>query len=79
MMNALLTISKLPDSVVKLNIHLENHFAMVFGRNLLITHIMLSPNFDPASCEDMDYLWSIWYSYRWDEGVSKRFSKDVKE
>ena len=76
MMNALLTVSKLPDSVVKLNIHLGNSFPIVFARNFLITHIMLSPNFDPSSCEDMDYLWSIWYSYRWDERVFKRFFKE---
>jgi len=79
MMHALMAVSKLPDSVVKLNIHLGNCFVIVFARNFLITHIMLSPNFDPSSCEDMDYLWSVWYSYRWDERVFKRFSKNVKE
>ena len=78
MRNALLTVAKLPAIVEKLDIHMSDKVLMMTSRNLLITHIMLSSNFDPACSKDIDYLWSIWYSYQWEETVRQRFIKDVK-
>lgn len=79
MRSALLTVAKLPASVEMLEIHMSSSVIILMARNLLLTHVMLSSNFDPACHEDMDYLWSIWYSYQWSEAIRNRFVSDLKE
>ena len=76
--NALLTASKLPDNVQKVNIHLSIKL-WVIARNALHTHIILSPVFNPALPGDLKYLWDVWNSCQWEENVRKRFVDDLQK
>ena len=77
--NALLTVSKLSEAYQQLNIHLSDDFEMVSARNVLLLYIMLSNGFDPENTDNLDYLWTVWYSLQWTEDTRKRFIKDVEQ
>ena len=48
------------------------------ARNILILKIISSPEFDPSTRVDLDYLWHLWYDATWPESTLKRFIEDVK-
>ena len=79
MRNALFTISKLTDAYPQLNVHLCDKSELITARNVLLSHIMLSDDFDPSKMSDVDYLWDVWYSTRWSETVRQRFITDLKQ
>ena len=79
MRNPLLTISKLTDAYPQLNVHLCDKSLVITARNVLLSHIMLSDDFDPSKMSDVDYLWDVWYSTRWSETVRQRFITDLKQ
>ena len=52
---------------------------MVSARNVLLLYIVLSNGFDPENTDNLDYLWTVWYSLQWTEDTRKRFIKDVEQ
>ena len=79
MRNPLYTISKVTEAYHKLNVHLCDPSAFITARNILLSHIMLSDEFDSKKMSDVDYLWDVWYSTIWSETVRQRFIKDLKQ
>lgn len=77
--NALLTAAQCPEAHKKLDLHLSDSCSITTARNFLIAHILLKPDFVPTKNEDMDYLWSLWYGFQWDDATRKRFVKDIKQ
>ena len=76
--NALVTIAKMTDAYPQLDIHLADDNNYIVARNILLANIMLSDNFNPSEIDDMDYLWSLWYS-EWTDSTRLRFIEDVKK
>ena len=52
---------------------------MTVARNVFLAYIMLSDSFNPSNSADIDYLWNVWYSLKWDESTRDRFVTDVKQ
>ena len=73
---ALFTISKITNAYHKLNLHDHDEHRVNVVRNILLTHIMLSEDFNPS---DTDFIWDIWYSLKWTKSTRDRFLKNVKE
>ena len=76
--NALLTVSKLLIGYKELNIQLNDDYDIITARNVLLAHIILSDDFDPAKPSDLAYLWDVWYSLQWLEETKQRFIKDIQ-
>lgn len=79
MRNALLTASKINEAYHELEVHVSDHSDFIVARNLLITFIIVSDDFDPSLLRNINYLWDLWYSFQWGEFTRKRFAKDVKK
>ena len=77
MRNALLTASKINEAYHELVVHVSDHSDFIVARNLLITCIIVSDDFDPSIPRNINYLWDLWYSCQWGEITRKRFIKDV--
>ena len=75
--NALLTVSELAEAYQELKIHLIDDNDICTAQNVLLLHIILSDDFDPAIESDLDYLWNVWYSLQWTEETRMSFVKDV--
>jgi hypothetical protein len=74
--NALVTVAKMSDAYPMLNLHMNDDCNLTTARNILITHTILSDNFNPS--KDMDYIWDLWYSLQWNNFTRQRFARDVK-
>ena len=74
--NALLTASKAPAGKL-VNLHLCDSNPVITARNILISNIMMSNDFNPEKEEDIGYLWDLWYSFEWDETTWTKFNKDL--
>lgn len=64
----------------KLEIHLNDNgvnSGATIARNILIAHIIFSPEFNPTNNDDLQYVWDIWYNFQWDTPTTKRFLKDL--
>ena len=57
---------------------INDHNLLIMARNILILKIISSPEFDPSTRVDLDYLWHLWYDATWPESTLKRFIKDTK-
>ena len=79
MRNALCTASKINEAYHELEVHVSDNSNFIVARNLLITHIILSDDFDPFVPSNITYLWDLWYSCQWGEMTRKRFVKDAKK
>ena len=78
MRNALHTAVSSPD-FKNLHIHINDCNSSIIARNILITHIITSPDFKPNNQTELDYVWDVWYSTQWDDATKTRFIKDVDE
>lgn len=78
--NALCTVAKLADAYYNLEIHLsDGSHEFIPVRNILLAHIMLSETFDPSDPENIQYLWNLWYSFKWNASTKERFARDVNQ
>ena len=76
--NALCTVAKLADAYYNLEIHLsDGSHEFIPVRNILLAHIMLSESFDPTNPVDIQYLWNVWYSFKWNSSTRKRVLRDI--
>ena len=73
---ALLTSAHLSDAYKQLNLHLD---CLNTAKNILLIYIMLSDDFDPDNHNDLQYLWDVWYSFKWSKTTRNRFVNDVKQ
>ena len=54
------TVAKMTEAYYQLEIHMCSDLDVdVIARNFLLSHIMLSDDFDPANPDDMDHLWNV--------------------
>ena len=77
---ALQTASLCSPSFETLHIHLNDNNSnsgSVNARNILLTHILSTEDFDPENEKDVQYLWDVWYSFQWNETTTTRFLKDI--
>ena len=79
MRNALHTVAESPSCLKSLNIHLNDNYATIIARNILITQIITAEEFSPSNQHDIQYVWDVWYSGQWTDATAKRFLKDVDQ
>ena len=79
MKSALFTASLRSPAFPGLYIHMNDICGSIIARDILITHIIISPDFDQKNPVDIQYIWDVWYTTQWDAGTSKRFLKDVDQ
>ena len=79
MKSALFTASLRSPAFPGLHIHMNDFCSCIIARNVLITHILIAPDFDSQSSTDLQYLWDVWYTTQWDADTTKRFLKDINE
>ena len=73
------TGAKVSNAYPQLEFHFTDDSNMTVARNVFLAYIMLSDSFNPSNSADIDYLWNVWYSLKWDESTRDRFVTDVKQ
>ena len=64
--------------IPNLHIHVNDSSMTIIARNILLTNIISSLDFNPDNEGDMAYIWDIWYNATWPESTLKRFLNDVE-
>ena len=77
--NALVTAVGSSKECNKLNLHLSDTCSVTVARNIVSAHVINSDSFDANDSDDLHYLWSIWYSFKWNEPIRSRFVIDLTD
>ena len=77
--NALVTAVGSSKKCNKLNLHLSDTCSVTVARNIVSAHVINSDSFDANDSDDLHYLWSIWYSFKWNEPIRSRFVIDLTD
>ena len=57
--------------IPNLHIHVNDSSMTIIARNILLTNIVSSLDFNPDNEGDMAYIWDIWYNATWPESTLK--------